>query len=118
MNRTSSIAAWVLASALLGACADDPEQLIASARVALQQHETQTAIIQLKNALQQRADSPEARFLLGRALLESGQSTAAAVELKKARELRHPDVEVLPVLARALLGQGDFKTITDDFATA
>ena len=80
MNRTYSTAAWVLASALLFGCAEDPDQLIASARESLQQHETQTAIIQLKNALQQRADSPEARFLLGRALLESGDGVAAAVE--------------------------------------
>ena len=116
MNRTYSTAAWVLASALLFGCAEDPDQLIASARESLQQHETQTAIIQLKNALQQRTDSPEARFLLGRALLESGDGVAAAVELKKARELKHPDVDVLPPLARALLRQGEFKTITGDFA--
>ena len=72
--------------------------------------------VETQEALQQRADSPEARFLLGRALLESGDGVAAAVELKKARELKHPDVDVLPPLARALLRQGEFKTITGDFA--
>ncbi len=116
MNKTASMAAWVLVSALLTACADDPDKLIASARVSLHQQETQTAIIQLKNALQQRADSAEARFLLGSALLAGGDPVAAAVELGKARDLRHPDAEVLPALARALLRQGDAKAVTEAFA--
>jgi len=117
VNKTVSIVAWALAAAVLTACADDPDKLIASARTSLQQHETQTAIIQLKNALQQRSDSPEARFLLGSALLASGDAVAAAVELKKARDLKHPDVQVLPVLARALLRQGEAKAVVDGFAT-
>ncbi len=119
MNKSISIAACLLAGALLGACADDPDKLVASARSALAQHETQTAIIQLKNALQQKPNSAEARFLLGRALLDSGDSVAAAVELQKARELKQPDVDVLPPLARAWLRQGELKAITaEDVATA
>ena len=116
-RRTIGAAAtWVvLAAALVAGCADKPEGLVASAKEALAKRDRSTAIIQLKNALQENPDLAEARFLLGKTLLDTGDPAAAEKELRKARELKVPDAQVVPLIARALLLQNEPRKAIDEF---
>lgn len=106
----------MLALSLCGCQGDSPQALVTSAKAYLAKGEGQTAIIQLKNALQSDPNSAEARFLLGTVLLESGDARAAYVELSKAVELHHPAAQVLPRLAAAMNALGKFKELTDRYA--
>ena len=119
MNTRRTIGAtatWVvLAAALVAGCADKPEGLVASAKEALAKRDRSTAIIQLKNALQENPDLAEARFLLGKTLLDTGDPAAAEKELRKARELKAPDAQVVPMIARALLLQNEPRKAIDEF---
>jgi len=105
----------VLAAALVAGCADKPEGLVASAKEALAKRDRSTAIIQLKNALQENPDLAEARFLLGKTLLDTGDPAAAEKELRKARELKAPDAQVVPMIARALLLQNEPRKAIEEF---
>ena len=104
MNKAKTIGAAVvsmmLAAALLVGCSDKPEKLVASAKQSLAKHDRNAAIIQLKNALQEKPDMAEARLLLGKALLEQGDVAAAEKELRRALELKAPDDQVAPSLVR------------------
>lgn len=106
--RKSALAALTFA-AMLAACGESPDALLASAQSYLDKSDPKAAVIQLKTALQEKPDWPQARYLLGRALLDSGDPASAALELQKARELGHPDAQVVPLLAGAwtLLGEDD-----------
>ena len=88
--------ALMLTGVLVACGGKDPEQLVASARDYLQKNDNAAAIIELKNALQEKNDFPEARLLLGKALLDSGDVVGAEAELRKAesrlaglKDLRH-----------------------------
>lgn len=107
----------VLCALMLGACArQGPDELVKSAYAALSKHDSKTAILQLKDALQQKPDSGEARYLLGRALLEAGEAQAASVELRKALDLRHPAATVVPTLAKSMLAEGQHRALVQQFA--
>lgn len=108
-------AALVLTGVLVACGGKDPEQLVASARDYLKKNDNAAAIIELKNALQEKNDFPEARLLLGQALLDSGDMVGAEAELRKAREANHKPDEVSPLLARAWLGQGQARKVTEAF---
>jgi len=106
----------LLLTLLLAACSgDSPESLIASSKDFLAKNDAKSAVIQLKNAIQQNPKLAEARFLLGSALLENGDIAGAEVELRKALELKHPADEALPLLARALLAGGQAKKLVEEF---
>ena len=101
-------ASLLLTAALLAACGGRSEaDMLSSAKQMLEKKDTQAALIQLKNVLQQRPDSGEARLLLGNTLLELGDPIAALVELRKAQELQVKDEEVVPPIARAMLLIGE-----------
>jgi len=102
------LALAVISMLLLPACSkESPNELIASARTYEAKGEHKAAIIQLRNALQQRPADGEARLLLGRASLNVGDSVGAQRELRKALEYGQPADIVLPLLARAMLEQGE-----------
>ncbi|HZX29838.1 MAG TPA: tetratricopeptide repeat protein, partial [Rhodocyclaceae bacterium] len=97
----------LLTALVLSGCKDEPpEQLVASAREYLSRHDTRTAIIQAKNALQQKPDLAEARYLLARALLETGDAAGAELEARKAMDLHYAADQALPLLAKALVAEG------------
>ncbi len=104
-----------LALAMTGCGGDKPDAMLASARDYMAKNDPKAAIIQLKNALQQKPDLAEARLMLGQALLGSGDPVGAETELRKALALKAPPEQVVPSLARAMLVQGQSKKLTDEF---
>lgn len=103
---------------LVSACGrGNPDELIASAENYLDRKDVPAAIIQLKNALQERPDSARARFLLGQALQARGDVTGAETEYKKAQKLGYAPQEVIPPLANVLLLQGNYSQLTTQYAS-
>jgi putative PEP-CTERM system TPR-repeat lipoprotein len=75
--------------------------------------EYESAIIELKNALQQDAQSAEARYRLGSAYLRQGDILSAEKELQRAQRLGWPANDVSPLLAEILLAQEKFQEVAD-----
>lgn len=99
--------ALALFVALLQGCSQpSPQELVAAAQVSIDKGEAKTAVVQLKQALQQDPDRADARFLLGSVLVRLGSPGAAQIELRKALELAHPEAELVPMLAAAMLASG------------
>src|SRR5688572_10432908 len=110
------LAPAVIVTLLLLACSkDSPDELIASARTYEAKGEHKAAIIQLRNALQQKPADGEARLLLGRASLNVGDPASAQRELRKALEYGQPADIVLPLLARAMIEQGEADKLVAEF---
>ena len=87
--RHLSQAVVLAAFFVLAGCSSKSEsELLAAAKENLQKKEPKTAVVQLKNALQQDPSSAEARFLLGQALLDSGDAVGAEIALRRAQELK------------------------------
>jgi putative PEP-CTERM system TPR-repeat lipoprotein len=89
--------------------------LIASARDYQARGDDKAAIIQLKNALQQRPQDGAARLMLGLATLRTGDPVSADKELRKALELGQAPEQVLPPLARAMLELGEAGKLLKEF---
>ncbi|MBL8339536.1 MAG: PEP-CTERM system TPR-repeat protein PrsT, partial [Rhodoferax sp.] len=111
----AALAALLAALVLAGCGGSDPDKMVASARDFLAKNDSKSAIIQLKNALQEKPENPEARFLLGQALIRTGDMAGAEAELRKALALKHSPEAVVPLLVKALAGQGQFKKLTEEF---
>jgi putative PEP-CTERM system TPR-repeat lipoprotein len=108
--------ALLLAAALLAACgAQSPDKLLASARDYLAKGDSNAAVIQLKNVLQQSPDHGEARRLLGGALIEKRDFVSAEKELRRALELGQSPDAVLPALGRAMFEQGEYRKLVGEF---
>ncbi len=100
----------------LTACSDNPEKLIASARDYLAKGDTNSAVIQIKSALQKQPDLSEARYLFGVALLDAGDATGAERELRKALESGYPLDQIAMPLATASISIGKAKEIITEYA--
>ena len=110
--RTAAIA-LLLATGV--ACSDPktPEQYVQDARQYLQQGESATAIIELKNAIQSKPDNIEARLLLGGVYLDQGELLSAEKELQRAQKLGAAPSQVMLPLARVQLQLGKFGESVD-----
>lgn len=97
---------WILL--LCAGCAgvQDEKQLLASARTHLRSGEVRSAIIELKNVLQQHPQQADARLLLGSAYLGIGDVLAAEKELQRALDYGAPQSVVWPLLGEAMLARG------------
>lgn len=100
----------------LGACQNESaDSLVASARSYEAKGDHKAAIIQLRNALQDKPENGEARLLLGRLSLQASDPATAEKELRKALEYgQSPDV-VLPSLAQAMVDQGAAAKLVEEF---
>ncbi|UCG98445.1 MAG: tetratricopeptide repeat protein, partial [Burkholderiales bacterium] len=107
----------LLAVLLVGCSKDSTETLAQSAESYLAKGDWKSAIIQLKNLLQQSPDDGPARLLLGKAYLENQEYLLAESELRRALELDQPADQVMPALARAMLGRGEAQKLLDEFGT-
>jgi len=118
VSRWRSAPLIMTAAWLLTACSgSDPQKMVDSARQYLEKNDSPAAIIQLKNALQEKPDLSEARFLLGKALLANGDAAGAETELRKARDAGYLPDEVIPLLVRSLLMLGQTSQVTKEFGT-
>lgn len=116
MLNTKNLLAALTITLLATACGSQkPEDQVKSAKEYLQKQDNKSALIQLKNALQQEPDLGEARFLLGTILLQEGDAAGAEVEFRKALAVTHPENIVVPELARALVKLGQGKKLIEDF---
>ena len=114
LRRASAIA--FLVTTLIAGCGEDPRQLVASAKEYLSKNDSNAAVIQLRNALQQDPNLAEARFLLGKVLLETGDAAGAEKELRKALDLLYSPEDVVPPLARSLVLLGRHRDVITEFA--
>lgn len=114
--RTSRLIIVLLLGALLAGCGDSPEQMLASAKEYLSKNDSNAAVIQLKNALQENNDLAEARFLLGKIYFDMGDFPSATKELRHAARLGYSSEAVSPMLARSLLKQGEREEVIRTFA--
>lgn len=106
----------LVASVLLAACSNQsPEQQLQSAKEFIQKNDNNSALIQLKNALQKDPEMGEARFLLGILFLQDGNATGAEIEFRKALAAKHPESAVVPELARAMLQLDQARKLVDQF---
>jgi putative PEP-CTERM system TPR-repeat lipoprotein len=101
-----------------GGGADDPVDLMASAKHYMDRRDFSASMIQLKNVLQKTPDNGEARYLLGVALLEQGDVVAAQIELDKAVALGFSADGLQLALARAALLKGAHDKLLHRFGTA
>jgi putative PEP-CTERM system TPR-repeat lipoprotein len=117
MSTFKLIATSFLTVCLLGACGGESfDSLMGSAKTLLAKGDSKGAIIQLKNAIQQKPDAAEARYLLGKAFFDAGDSRSAEVELRKAAAMHHAPDQVSPLIARAQIANQAFKLLIDQFA--
>ena len=114
----SPVIALLCAAVLVGCGNDKPEALVLSARQYLEKHDINSAIVQLKSALQKNPDMGEARFLLGQAYLETQEVLAAEKELRKAIELGYPAGVVNPYLAHVRVLKGEYKEVIKEYSNA
>lgn len=113
MPTFSAVRALAVLLALgLAGCADRmaPEQRIELARELLGRGDAPTAVIHLKNALQQDPSNVAARVLLGAASLQAGDYDSAAKEYLRALDLGVPINEIRRPLVEALVRAGDVDT--------
>ena len=93
----------------LVACAPKGEKLYARAEASLLKGDTNAAVIDLKNLLQDDPENARARALLGTALVNSGQITMGEVEIKKAKDLGAPNAMLLVPSCRVLLAKAQYE---------
>ncbi|MET0268320.1 MAG: XrtA/PEP-CTERM system TPR-repeat protein PrsT [Duganella sp.] len=84
------------------------EAQLASAHQLEARGETRSAIIALKNLIQQAPADAEARLALGRLYLDTGDLPSADKELRRALALGKHAAQVMPWLGKAMLLQGQF----------
>ncbi|WP_260291308.1 XrtA/PEP-CTERM system TPR-repeat protein PrsT [Sedimenticola hydrogenitrophicus] len=90
------------------------EEYIKEAEAYLEKGEARTAVIQLKNALQENPTSIEARLLLGRIYLQAGDGASAEKEFERAKRMNAAKSYWELPLARAYLMQGKFQEVLDN----
>ena len=103
---------WISGPAF-AAAGDSPrsEAFFEDARKYLEKGDTNAAIIQLKNALQQDPNNVGARRMLGEIYFSAGNGPYAEKELKAVIRRQADDRKVRFMLAEAYLMQGKFKAV-------
>ena len=83
---------------------------MAAAQASIAKGDYATAVIHLKNLLQQDTSNGQARLLLGEALLESGDLEGAGAQLKLATASGVAPADVAMPLARVAVGKKDYES--------
>jgi len=113
---------WTLGLLLLmlagSAVATEADTYLKNARDYLSRHEYKSAVIELKNVLQQNPDYAEARFLLGKIYLDQSDGAAAEKELARALAQGISPEKAMPLLGRAYLMQGKADKVLSEVKVA
>ncbi|MBK1703622.1 XrtA/PEP-CTERM system TPR-repeat protein PrsT [Halochromatium glycolicum] len=115
-RRTIQVALPLSAALLITACGEtsvSAEDHVAQAQEAYANGDVRTAIIEIKNALQQAPQDAENRLLLGRYNLELGKAVEAEAELIRAKELGADPAALRLPLLRSRLMQGKHDEVID-----
>lgn len=108
ISKPAILACALAATVLMAGCwSKSTAQLLESGKVSMQKRDYSTAVIELKNALQQDSNNAEARFLLGKSLLEMGRPAEALIELSKARELGYSVAQLAAPIGSAMMYRGE-----------
>ncbi len=98
--------------------AETPAALYENALSLATDGDYESAVIQLKNLLQQAPKDLPARIALGRYQLRTGQAAAAEKELRSALSLGADAGQVLPLLGNALLMQRKYAEIVESMRSS
>jgi len=101
--RRSVLALCLAALCSANVYADDYQDAWQKAQQLLKEKDSSAAIIELRNALQEKPDSVEARLLLGELYYQDGNLPSAEKELDKARQLKAPKARWQKLLGRTWL---------------
>ena len=117
MHRKNLLSVLLLTTGLmlLVACSDSttPDEYVARAIEQQSKGDVNSAIIELKNALQKAPRHAEARYLLGTYYYEQGALISAEKEFYRAIDYGVERESVAVPLARVLLAQGKFQELID-----
>lgn len=109
MKPRSQLLLSLALALLLAACAEESaESHLAKAREYIATGEQNSAILELKSALQKDQNLAEARWLLGSTYLNSGDPASAEKELQRAMWLDWDPEKTLPAYALALTSTGKY----------
>ncbi len=100
----------------VSACGRSPEELFERAQASAKNKDAAAAVLDLKNALEDRPDYGPARRLLGQQYLELGDTASAVKELERALNLGESEKEVLPLILRAELDGGGATKVLERLA--
>lgn len=108
----------VIVALALAACSapESPQELLERAQTSLDNGKANTAMIDIKTALQQEPDNAEARFLFGRAYMMQNDAASAVDEFRRAA--RGGSVEAEALYARALVAAGRASDLIDFHETS
>ena len=98
------------------ALAVSAQEYMKSAQSYLQAGKDRSAVIELKNALQEDPAHAEARLMLGRLYLRMGDAPSATKELRRARELGLDASKWAVPLGRAYLATGETDRLLEELA--
>jgi putative PEP-CTERM system TPR-repeat lipoprotein len=102
LSRTIRASLIATACITLIACGGKSvEEHIAQAQQHIASGDNNTAIIELKSAIQTDPKNAQARFLLGKIYMQSNEFASAEKELTRARDLGYSAAEVIPLLSQA-----------------
>ena len=105
--RLCLLLAMVLTLSIIGSCGGpEPVEHLVLAKTYIEQNDINSAVIELKNALQKDPDYAEARWLLGSSYLKIGDGFAAWKELGLAESLGYGGSELIAAKLESLLLQG------------
>lgn len=117
MKLLAALTATLIAGATLSACQKESNaSLLSTAAKHQRQGDYPSAIIMLKNALEQNPDDAQARYWMATVYLDTGDALSAEKEIRLALKLSHPAEAAFPVLARSLHAQGLFQKVLDETA--
>src|SRR6266536_4672889 len=108
----------ILASLTIGACDQTKrytdQELVQRAKDFQAQGKPDSAVIELKNALQKNPENAEARWRLGEIYAELGLGEQAELELKRAADQGVDDEALKVPMGHALLLQRLYKRVMDE----
>jgi len=109
------ISVMVLVLGFIGACSKvSSDEYLQQAQDSLEKNEIQTAVINLKNALQQDPKNSQARYLLGKTYIRLGNGAGAEKELKAAQSLGLSSDQLVVPLGKAYLLQGKSENLLEE----
>ncbi|WJG08941.1 XrtA/PEP-CTERM system TPR-repeat protein PrsT [Aliiglaciecola sp. LCG003] len=99
-------------SLILGCSQKSSEEHLQSAQDFVAQKKFNSAVVELKNAVQMEPKNPAARFALGKVYLMQKQYESAEKELNRALEFGQPASDVIPLLSIAYQNTGAYAELS------